>query len=421
MPALGMAQDTGKLIAWLIHEGEQVEQGQILMEIETDKATVEIEAPASGVLRGISAGEGDDVPVGETIAWVLKPGEALPDEVPASKLSEPVAQTSNITPVARKIAEEHGVDLSKIKSDGRRIQKKDILAFLEDRPPQPNQWHLLPASPKARRLAAERNLEISTISGSGPLGAVLAADVLAARATDLSVSPTSATPAVEEQLLKTSSIWQKMAERVTHSWTSVPHFYLQREVNASRLITWRDYAQKRSQQKFTYTDLLVMLVASALREHPQVTARWEEKRVLSSGEVNIGLAIAVEDGLVVPVIHTADQLSLGQIAQRRQELMERSQAGKLWLEDLQGGTFTISNLGMYGVDVFNAIINPPQAALLAVGRIIDRVVPVDGQPAVQPMMTISLSCDHRVVDGARGALFLEALADFIEEPLALLE
>lgn len=420
MPALGMAQDTGKLIAWLIREGEQVEQGQILMEIETDKATVEIEAPTSGVLRGISADEGDDVPVGDTIAWILEPGEAIPEDVSAAVLSKPAMETPNISPVARKIAEEHGLDLSLIKSDGRRIQKKDVLELLEDKAPQVGPGQLHPASPKARRLAAERGLEISDIPGSGPQGAVLAADVHALGSPIETVSPVSDVDALDEKLIETSTIWQRMAERVTHSWTSVPHFYLQRESNASRLIDWREQAQKRSQHKLTFTDLLVKLVAAALREHPQLTARWEENLILSSGEVNIGLAIAVEEGLVVPVIHTADQLSLVQISQRRQELVERSRAGKLRLEDLQGGTFTISNLGMYGIDVFNAIINPPQAALLAVGRIAERVVPVGGKPVIQPMMTLSLSCDHRVVDGARGARFLEMLADFIEEPLALL-
>jgi pyruvate dehydrogenase E2 component (dihydrolipoamide acetyltransferase) len=212
-----------------------------------------------------------------------------------------------------------------------------------------------------------------------------------------------------------------MAERVTQSWTSVPHFYLQREIHASRLIAWRESAQMRNPQKLTFTDLLVKLVAAALRQHPRLNAHWENGQILSAGEINIGLAMAVDEGLLVPVIHAAERLNLGQIAQRRQELMERAQMGKLRLDDLQGGTFTISNLGMYGVDVFNAIINPPQAALLAVGRIAERVVPLNGQPAVLPMMTLSLSCDHRVVDGARGAQFLQTLAEFIEEPLSLLE
>jgi pyruvate dehydrogenase E2 component (dihydrolipoamide acetyltransferase) len=216
-------------------------------------------------------------------------------------------------------------------------------------------------------------------------------------------------------------MWQVMAQRVTQSWTSAPHFYLLREVNASRLITWRERAQERSEARLTYSDLLVKLVAAALGQHAQVNASWSDAKIVLHREINVSLAVAVERGLVAPVIHRADELSLSQIAARRQHLVSRAQAGKLSLDDLSNGTFTISNLGMYGVDVFNAIVNPPQAAILAVGRIAERIVPINSQPAVQPMMILSLSCDHRVIDGARGAQFLETLADLIEEPLLLLE
>jgi pyruvate dehydrogenase E2 component (dihydrolipoamide acetyltransferase) len=212
-----------------------------------------------------------------------------------------------------------------------------------------------------------------------------------------------------------------MAERTTQSWTSVPHFFLMREVNASRLMTWRERLQKRAKAKITFTDLLVKVVAALLREHSRLNASWHEGHIVLHDIVNIGLAVATEDGLVVPVIRQANTLSVSQIAQQRLELVERTRVGRVRLEDLSGGTFTISNLGMYGVDSFNAIINPPQAAILAVGRIAERVVPVAGHPQVQPMMSLSLSCDHRVVDGARAAQFLSALADLLEEPLGLLE
>jgi len=422
MPALGMAQDTGKLIAWLKREGERVEKGQALMEIETDKATVEIEAPTSGILRGVSAREGEDIPVGVTIAWLLEPDEALPTAAPAETPSaqavgvETKEMAQTISPLARKIAQEHNVDLERIKADGGRIQKKDVLAYLESQTVENVGARLLPASPKARRLAAEQGLELSTLMGSGPEGAVLAADVLSA-----AFPFQSETVLDGEEVLAVSTIWRRMAERVTQSWTSVPHFYLQRDVDASRLGAWREHTQKRNQVKLTFTDLLVKLVAATLKGHPRLVAHWENGEIFSNNQVNIGLAMAVEDGLVVPVVHEADKMSLSQIAQRRQELLERAREGKLRLEDLQGGTFTISNLGMYGVDVFNAIVNPPQAAILAVGRIAERVVPVNGVPGVRPMMTLSLSCDHRVVDGARGAQFLADLTVYIEEPLALLE
>jgi len=220
--------------------------------------------------------------------------------------------------------------------------------------------------------------------------------------------------------LPLSNIWRIMAERTTQSWTSVPHFYLVREVNAGRLIAWREQMLKRSAAKVTYTDLLVTIVAAALRMHPRLNASWSEGKVTLKQEVHIGLAVAVEEGLVVPVIHQSDKLNLSEIAQQREELVTKAQAGKLRPQDISGGTFTISNLGMYGVDAFNAIINQPQVAILAVGRIAERVVPLNGQPAVQPMLLLTLSCDHRAVDGARGAQFLDTVAALIEEPLGLL-
>jgi pyruvate dehydrogenase E2 component (dihydrolipoamide acetyltransferase) len=206
---------------------------------------------------------------------------------------------------------------------------------------------------------------------------------------------------------------------MTQSWTSAPHFYLVREVNATRLMTWRERAGKQG-VRVTYTDLLVRLVAAAIKQHPRVNVSWKDGTLVSHAEINVGLAVALEDGLVVPVLHRADTLTLPEIATRREDVVARAQSGKLRPADIQGGTFTISNLGMYGVDAFNAIVNPPQAAILAVGRIAERVVPVNGQPAVQPVMVLTLSCDHRAVDGARGAQFLGALADLVGEPLAIL-
>jgi pyruvate dehydrogenase E2 component (dihydrolipoamide acetyltransferase) len=210
-----------------------------------------------------------------------------------------------------------------------------------------------------------------------------------------------------------------MAERMTASWTTAPHFYLVREVNVSRLVSWRQRLSKPLGTRVTYTDLLVRLVAAALSEHPRANASWKDGAIVQNAEINIGLAVAVEDGLVVPVLHRADTLSVAEIAASREDLVARAQAGKLRPADIQGGGFTISNLGMFGVDAFSAIVNPPQAAILAVGRIADRVVALNGQPAVQPTVVLTLSCDHRALDGARGARFLEALADLIEEPALL--
>ncbi|OLD74813.1 MAG: hypothetical protein AUG87_15100 [Candidatus Rokubacteria bacterium 13_1_20CM_4_70_14] len=216
------------------------------------------------------------------------------------------------------------------------------------------------------------------------------------------------------------TVWRIMAERLTASWTTAPHFYLVREVNVSRLVSWRERASKHTGARITYTDLLVKLVAATLSQHPGVNASWQDGAIVRNADINIGLAVAIDDGLVVPVLHRADTLRLVDIAARREDVVSRAQAGKLRAADIQGGGFTISNLGMYGVDAFTAIVNPPQAAILAVGRIADRVVAVNGQPVVQPTMMLTLSCDHRALDGARGAQFLGALAELIEEPLALL-
>jgi len=446
-----MSQDTGKIIQWLKSEGEQVVKGEPLVEIETDKATVEIEAPANGVLARVSAAAGEDIPVGQVIAAILAPEEvdnktdASADTVGAEVMDADAINrvpTAGASPLAWRIAAEHKVDLNQVKSSGRRIQKADVLAYLQNRENADANVgtrliasataRLTRASPKARRLAFEQGKDLAEIKGTGPQGAVLAADVLAAaaQATARPAELAGVVPAAEmpvamangagENDLAVSNIWRIMAERTTQGWTSVPHFYLVREVNVSRLISWREQVLKRSAEKITYTDLLVKIVAAALRMHPRVNASWHEGRIILKQAVNVGLAVAVEEGLVVPVIQQADTLGLGEIARRRVELVAKAQAGKLRPQDISDGTFTISNLGMYNVDAFNAIINQPQAAILAVGRIAERVVPVNGQPAVQPMMVLTLSCDHRAVDGARGAQFLDTVAMLVEEPLGLL-
>jgi len=413
MPALELAQETGKVLRWLKAPGDAVAKGEPLVEIETDKVTVEIEAPASGILRDVTAAEGDVVPVGQTIALIVAPGEAGATGPTPAAAPAPAAALK-ASPLARKIAEQHGVDLARVKGSGGKIEKADVLAYVETQkaPAAGNGAgaRLAAASPKARRLAAERGVAIETLRGSGPGGAVVAADI-----------PASVpSPRGRAEGVGVSTVWRIMAERMTASWTSAPHFYLVREVNVSRLVSWREQATRQSGARITYTDLLVKLVAAALSRHPAVNASWKDGTIARNADVNVGLAVAVEDGLVVPVIHRADTLGLAEIAARREDAVSRAQAGKLRPADIQGGGFTISNLGMYGVDAFSAIVNPPQAAILAVGRIADRVVAVNGQPAVQPTLVLTLSCDHRALDGARGAQFLGALAELIEEPLALL-
>lgn len=445
MPALGMAQETGTLIRWLKAEGDAVQEGDVLAEIQTDKAVEELQARASGTLADVQAREGDDVPVGQVIAMILASGErpaaaARPAPAQPAPAVAPVAASTSanggVSPLARRIAEERGIDPESIPTNGRRLQKADVLAYLDSRadsstvtaataqvaaePGRPAR--LLPASPKARRLALERGVDLALVAGSAPGSAVITGDVLAfaARpgAARTATAPVAAAAAQPTPALH--PIWRIMAERTTQSWREIPHFFLQREINATRMIAWREQARRQRELNITYTDLLVMAVAQTLRSHPRVNASWRDGAIIQHPEVNVALAVAADYGLVTPVIHHADELNLGDIAQQRMQLVQRAQAGKQRSDDLAGGTFTISNLGMYGVDSFNAIVPAPQAAILAVGRIVERVVPLHGVPAVQPMMALSLSCDHRVIDGARGAEFLGALADLLEEPLALL-
>ncbi len=415
MPALGMAQETGTLVAWLKHEGELVAKGDPVMEVETDKATVEVEAPASGRLTQVSAKAGDVVPVGQTIAWIASP-DAEPHAAPA--VPAPQAAVTNpvvATPVAKKIAEENNLDITLVKPGGGRVTKEDVLGFL--------------ASPKARRIAKEANLDITRITGTGPDGAVLAADVTAfknlVRPQEQIQGAGDHPPAPEAGASgQLSATWRTMAERMSQSWGTAPHFYLVREVNASGIIELRsrvsDAVLKRTGIRLTYTDILIKLCAESISNHRHLNASWSGGEIKFNPEINIGMAVGIEDGLVVPVIHRASSLSLGEIARQRQDLTTRASEHHLRPADLAGGTFTLTNLGMYSVDAFMAVLNPPQAAVLAVGRITDRVVAENGQPVVRPTLILTLSCDHRAVDGMRAAKFLDDLANLIAEPWGIL-
>jgi pyruvate dehydrogenase E2 component (dihydrolipoamide acetyltransferase) len=389
MPALEMAQETGKLISWLKREGEAVIKGEPLLEIETDKAVMEIESPGDGVLAGIKIQAGAEVPVGRTIAWIVRPGETPPaDEVAVESGRKTSAAT---TGSAISITVPGSQPLAPTSST--------------------RSASAIKISPKARRLAGERGVNLAEVRGSGPGGEILASDILAAA---------EFKPASSAEGNARSSVSRLMAERTTQSWTTVPHFFVVREVDAGALNEARQKLgpgiEKSSGAKLTHTDLLVALVARVLQKHTHMNASWSSEGVRANTEINIGLAMAVDNGVVAPVIRNADKIDLGEIAVQRRDLAERARNGKLRPADLAGGTFTISNLGMFEVDAFTAIIISPQAAILAVGRIADRVVPVDGHPGVRPMMTLTLSSDHRVVDGARAAEFLRDLTAAISNP-----
>src|SRR6202140_1596660 len=396
MPALEMAQETGKLISWLKKEGESVAKGEPLLEIETDKAVMEIESPGDGVLAGVKIQAGAEVPVGRTIAWIVRPGE-IP---PADDVAVESGRKTNAVPAASAI--------STAASANQSATSAPSAAPSADRPAK--------ISPKARRLASERGVNLSDVRGSGAGGEILASDVVAAAESKARPSPA----AVDSG----SPISRLMAERTTQSWTTVPHFFVTRDVDAGALNEARQRLgpelEKTRGLKVTQTDLLVTLAARVLQKHSRVNASWAREGVRTNPEINIGIAMAVDDGVVAPVIHNAANSTLTEIALQRRDLTERARSGKLRPADIAGGTFTISNLGMFGVDAFTAIIIPPQAAILAVGRIADRVVPVgvgpEARPGVRPMMTLTLSSDHRVVDGARAAEFLRDLVEAILSP-----
>jgi pyruvate dehydrogenase E2 component (dihydrolipoamide acetyltransferase) len=343
MPALGMAQETGTVVQWKKRAGDQVVKGEPLLEVETDKAVVEVESPASGTLSSISAEAGTEVPIGTTIAVILAAGETG-------------GQTTSAKPQSSS-----------------------------------SEVRLQPASPKARRLAAESGVDLSTVAGTGPGGAVVTADL---------------PEATDESELEVGRTWRIMAERTTTAWAA-PHFYLTREVMAEALLAVKS-------ERVTVTDLLVKLSAVTLKRHPHLCAAWRQGRLVKTRRISIGVAVASEDGLTVPVLHDAERKSLAEISAWREGAVERARAHRLHPEDLEGGVFTISNLGMHGVDAFTAIINAGQASILSVGRITERPVARNGKVEVAKTMIVTLGCDHRVVDGAKGALFLKDLVAAIE-------
>jgi pyruvate dehydrogenase E2 component (dihydrolipoamide acetyltransferase) len=410
MPALEMAQETGKLVSWKKKAGEQVKKGEMLLEVETDKAVVEIEAAGDGILGGVTAKEGDVVPVGQTIAWLLKPGEQPPTNVAAAQTgrkmdSAPAAAATAAAPAALEPASAAGAKIS----------------------------------PKARRLAREHGVDIAKLRGSGPGGEILAEDIIkaagggapAASAPAAQAAPPTATarptspPSVASSGAPSgppeavSSIGRIMAERTTQSWTSVPHFFVTREVDATALNAtrerWIPIIEKSHGVKVTHTDLIVAAVARALHLHPRMNGSWANDKISLNSHVNVALAMAVENAVVTAVIKDTDRIGLGDIAKQRKELAERARANRLQPADITGATFTISNLGMFNVDAFTAIIVPPQAGILAVGAIADRVVARDGLIGVRPTVNLTLSSDHRVVDGARAAAFLNDVVVSLNE------
>ena len=345
-------------------------------------------APADGVLAGITGVVGSDIPVGQTIAWIVAPGE----EAPREKESATAAPRARAGSAAKHDAREAPAAVGHAQGDAE--QKVKI-------------------SPKARRLAKELGVDAGAVCGSGAGGEVLASDVEAAAEAAKSGGKSNG-------LEIPSTLGRLMAERTAESWKSVPHFFVTRECEAGALNQYRQKIvgeiERTHQVRVSHTDLLVAIAARVLVKHPRLNSSWTAEGIRLHEHVNMGVAIAVNDGVVAAVIPNADGAGVAEIAVQRRDIAERARAGKLRPGDVADGTFTISNLGMYKVDQFSAIIVAPQAAILAVGGIADRIVAVEGRPAVRAMMTLTLSCDHRVVDGARGALFLNELVEALGEP-----
>lgn len=402
MPALEMAQETGKLVSWKKKEGEQVKKGEILLEVETDKAVVELEAAADGVLAGVTAKVDDVVPVGQVIAWLLKPGEAVPASSGAPQQTGRKMDSAPAAAAAAAVAEAPAAPVSVA---GAKI------------------------SPKARRLAREHGVDISRVRGSGSGGEILADDILkaakapappAASARPASPPPPAPSFPASSDVGAVSSIGKIMAERTTQSWQQVPQFYVTRAVDATNLNASRTRRvpeiERSHNVKVTHTDIMVAAVARSLRHFPRMNGSWNNGSIAMHAEVNVALAMAVENAVVTAVIKNADKLSLGDIAKERKGLTERARANRLTPADIQGATFTISNLGMMEVDAFTAIIVPPQAGILAVGAIKDQVVASGGFIGIKPMVNLTLTSDHRVIDGARAAEFLNDVVAGLTDP-----
>lgn len=434
MPALEMAQETGTLVRWLKAEGELVRQGEPLMEIETDKVTVTIESPAAGRLANVGAQAGDEIPIGQVIAVLLAEGESAPPPVkPASgtavsRVSErqPVAAT----PIARRLAADHDLDLGQIPSAAGRITKEDVVAYLQRHAPPsagPGAPRLRPASPKARRLAAEHGLALADLVGSGPEGAVQVADVRAALAHRADVLPTAEVPPSppdEYDIVPIQGKRKLIAERLQASSQTAPHIALTLSIDMTEVLRLMERLRAsiaaQTGQTLTITAVLAKLVGATLRRHPRLNAHVVEEEIRRFTSVHLGIAVALDDGLIVAVIRHIERKGLAAIQAELHDLTARARTGGLKPDEVKGSTFTVSNLGMFGIEQFTAILNPPEVGILAVGVIQETPVGVGGQIVLRPMMQLTLNADHRAVDGAVAAAFLKELKEAMENPYLLL-
>jgi len=385
VPQSGTSSEQATILTWFKREGDRVEKGQALLEIETEKAVLEVEAPASGVLRKILVAEGETVAVLTLIGLIGEPDEPIPATAPSGPEPAAAAPVSAPTPVAQAPA------VSVPPATGRIV-----------------------ATPAARKLARQEGVELAGVRGRGPGGRIVREDVreAALQATPAPVAPSLLPP--EDQRTPFSPMRRAIARRLTESKQTAPHFYVTVEIDMTDLLSAREASAGAGQEKVSLNAIVLKAVALALREHPRVNATCDGSQIITHAAINIGFAVPVEDGLLVPVIAHCDRRSLLEISREAKRLAEAARQGRL--VSSEPGTFTVSNLGMFGVDSFTAIINQPECAILAVGRVADRLVLTEAGIVNRRFMKVTLSCDHRVIDGVTAARFLNRLKEILEQP-----
>jgi len=410
MPKLGLTMTEGLIVEWRKKEGDPVKKGDILFVLETEKVTYEVEAPEDGALGKILVKEQETVPVGAVVATLLKPGESAV-EVTAAPASAPRAEAASPAPAAAAAAAPVGTAPA-----GVRVK----------------------ATPLAKKVANEYGIDLSAVSGTGPGGRILREDVEKAKAAGIqapaTAAPAPAAPAqaapsapasaAEGRLAAFTGMRKTIAKRMLQSKVEAAQAYMGNTVDATRIQALRSellpFIEKKSGVRITITDLMMKVTGAALREHPVINTRWTDKGVLFLPEVNMGMAMALDEGLIVPVIKNINGKSLGQVARDRVALIEKGKKNSFLPDDIKGSTFTLSAMGMFGLETFTAIINQPENAILAVGAIIDKPVALKGEVVIRPMMTVNLTYDHRTIDGAEAGKFMRTLKEMIEEPLYIL-
>jgi pyruvate dehydrogenase E2 component (dihydrolipoamide acetyltransferase) len=425
LPRLGQGMESGTIVKWLKSEGDRVEKGEPLYELDTEKVTQEVEADVSGVVLKILAQEGQEIEVGKAVAVIGEEGEEVAepeDKAEKEEVAEPKDEAGAPTKVTEEEPQEEGEPAPARDEERERGREAETKEPAKDvgagqAPPAPTDGGRLKASPLARRIAKERGIDLKALQGTGPEGRIVAEDVERARA-----APTpgvAAAPAPGEvEVVELNRMRQTIARRLTEAWQA-PHFQIAMSADMRASVRLRETLVERTGEggvRPTYSDILTKVCALALMRHRAINAHFVEGKVQIFPTANIGIAVAVPDGLIVPVIPNCEARTIPEIAAARADIVERARSGKLQTADLVNGTFTISNLGMYGVDRFIAVLNPPQVTILAVGAIEERAVAEDGQVVAQPRMELTLSCDHRAVDGAVASEFLADVKAFLEEP-----